>query len=173
MSTNPLRSKVAGADRIEDCLLGNGKRTDNVDLVTLDLNLYTRGVHSNIDFSDLEHIIDVGWSPSQASSRRGREFRFREIVARFEQTYYLNANLRVWVVGIYEDVAKSSLTAMLSVASNFSTSCPDSPVVARQYRRTLRRNPLELNGSVRVNGAKDANRGSSVVAILVEKANGV
>lgn len=52
-------AQMAGADRVEGCLFGNGERTGNVDLVTLGLNLYTQGIHPNIDFSDLERIIDV------------------------------------------------------------------------------------------------------------------
>lgn len=47
---------MAGADRVEGCLFGNGERTGNVDLVTLALNLYTQGVHPGLDFS---HINDV------------------------------------------------------------------------------------------------------------------
>ena len=52
-------AQMAGADRVEGCLFGNGERTGNVDLVTLGLNLYTQGIHPNIDFSDLERIIDT------------------------------------------------------------------------------------------------------------------
>jgi 2-isopropylmalate synthase len=52
-------AQMAGADRVEGCLFGNGERTGNVDLVTLGLNLYTQGVHPNIDFSDLGSIIDT------------------------------------------------------------------------------------------------------------------
>ncbi|MCT1956915.1 2-isopropylmalate synthase [Kocuria rhizophila] len=47
---------LAGADRIEGCLFGNGERTGNVDLVTLGLNLLTQGVDPQIDFSDIEEI---------------------------------------------------------------------------------------------------------------------
>ena len=47
---------MAGADRIEGCLFGNGERTGNVDLVTLGLNLYTQGIHPNVDFSDIRAI---------------------------------------------------------------------------------------------------------------------
>lgn len=47
---------LAGADRIEGCLFGNGERTGNVDLVTLGLNLLTQGVDPNIDFSDIDEI---------------------------------------------------------------------------------------------------------------------
>jgi 2-isopropylmalate synthase len=44
---------MAGADRVEGCLFGNGERTGNVDLVTLALNLYTQGIHPGLDFSDI------------------------------------------------------------------------------------------------------------------------
>ena len=47
---------MAGADRIEGCLFGNGERTGNVCLVTLGLNLLTQGVDPQIDFSDIEQI---------------------------------------------------------------------------------------------------------------------
>ncbi|KAI0053847.1 2-isopropylmalate synthase [Auriscalpium vulgare] len=50
---------TAGADRVEGCLFGNGERTGNVDLVNLALNQYTQGIHPNLDFSDLQHVIDV------------------------------------------------------------------------------------------------------------------
>ncbi|MEZ0496646.1 2-isopropylmalate synthase [Sphingomonas sp. IW22] len=48
---------MAGADRIEGCLFGNGERTGNVDLVTLGLNLYTQGVDPGLDFSDIDRVI--------------------------------------------------------------------------------------------------------------------
>ena len=47
---------LAGADRIEGCLFGNGERTGNVCLVTLGLNLFTQGVDPQIDFSDIDEI---------------------------------------------------------------------------------------------------------------------
>ena len=47
---------MAGADRVEGCLFGNGERTGNVDLVTLALNLYTQGVSPGLDFSDINAI---------------------------------------------------------------------------------------------------------------------
>ena len=50
---------LAGGDRIEGCLFGNGERTGNVDIVTLALNLYTQGIHPKLDFSDIETIIDT------------------------------------------------------------------------------------------------------------------
>jgi 2-isopropylmalate synthase len=47
---------MAGADRIEGCLFGNGERTGNVDIVTLALNLYTQGVSPGLDFSDINAV---------------------------------------------------------------------------------------------------------------------
>jgi len=47
---------LAGADRIEGCLFGNGERTGNVCLVTLGLNLFSQGVDPQIDFSDIDEI---------------------------------------------------------------------------------------------------------------------
>ncbi len=61
---------LAGADRVEGCLLGQGERTGNVDLVTLGLNLLTQGVDPGIDFSDIdamrrtvEHCTSMGTPP--------------------------------------------------------------------------------------------------------------
>lgn len=47
---------MAGADRIEGCLFGNGERTGNVDLVNIALNLYTQGVSPGLDFSNIDEI---------------------------------------------------------------------------------------------------------------------
>ncbi len=47
---------MAGADRIEGCLFGNGERTGNVDLVTLGMNLFSQGIDPQIDFSDMDGI---------------------------------------------------------------------------------------------------------------------
>jgi 2-isopropylmalate synthase len=47
---------MAGADRIEGCLFGNGERTGNVDLVALGINLFTQGIDPQIDFSDIDAV---------------------------------------------------------------------------------------------------------------------
>lgn len=49
---------MAGADRVEGCLFGNGERTGNVDIVTLALNLYTQGISPLLDFSDIYSVIE-------------------------------------------------------------------------------------------------------------------
>jgi len=50
---------LAGADRVEGTLFGNGERTGNLDIVTVALNLYTHGIHPGLDFSDINGIRDV------------------------------------------------------------------------------------------------------------------
>ncbi|ARU87652.1 2-isopropylmalate synthase [Pseudomonas sp. M30-35] len=50
---------MAGADRVEGCLFGNGERTGNVDLVNLALNLYTQGINPGLDFSDIDTVRKV------------------------------------------------------------------------------------------------------------------
>ena len=50
---------MAGADRVEGCLLGNGERTGNCDLVTVALNMYTQGVDPGLDLSDIDGIVDM------------------------------------------------------------------------------------------------------------------
>ena len=50
---------MAGADRIEGCLFGQGERTGNVDLVTLGMNLFSQGIDPRIDFSDIDRIRRV------------------------------------------------------------------------------------------------------------------
>jgi len=47
---------LAGADRIEGCLFGNGERTGNVDLVALGINMFTQGIDPQIDFSDIDEV---------------------------------------------------------------------------------------------------------------------
>jgi 2-isopropylmalate synthase len=48
---------LAGAQRVEGCLFGNGERTGNVDLVTLALNLYTQGIDPELDFKDMRAVV--------------------------------------------------------------------------------------------------------------------
>ncbi|MBN8811683.1 MULTISPECIES: 2-isopropylmalate synthase [Sphingomonas] len=50
---------LAGADRVEGCLFGNGERTGNVDIVTLALNMYTQGVDPGLDFSNIDEVIQT------------------------------------------------------------------------------------------------------------------
>lgn len=51
--------QMAGGQRVEGTLFGNGERTGNVDLVNLALNLYSQGIHPGLDFSDINAVIDI------------------------------------------------------------------------------------------------------------------
>ena len=50
---------MAGADRVEGTLFGNGERTGNVDIVTLGLNMFTQGIDPELDFSDINRLIET------------------------------------------------------------------------------------------------------------------
>ncbi|MEG2798064.1 MAG: 2-isopropylmalate synthase, partial [Pseudomonas sp.] len=50
---------LAGAQRVEGCLFGNGERSGNLDLVTLALNLYTQGIAPGLDFSDIARVARI------------------------------------------------------------------------------------------------------------------
>jgi 2-isopropylmalate synthase len=50
---------LAGADRVEGTLFGNGERTGNMDILTMAMNLYSQGVDPRLDFSDMGHIVEV------------------------------------------------------------------------------------------------------------------
>lgn len=50
---------MAGADRVEGCVFGNGERTGNVDVAIVALNMYTQGIHPNLDFSNINEIIST------------------------------------------------------------------------------------------------------------------
>ncbi len=50
---------MAGADRVEGCLFGNGERTGNCDLVTVALNMYTQGINPGLDFSDIDEVVQT------------------------------------------------------------------------------------------------------------------
>ena len=52
-------AQMAGADRVEGCLFGNGERTGNVDIVTLAMNLYTQGIHPGLDFSQIDQVAEI------------------------------------------------------------------------------------------------------------------
>jgi 2-isopropylmalate synthase len=52
-------AQLAGADRVEGRLFGNGERTGNADLVTLAMNCFSQGIDPGLDFSDMDRVIDV------------------------------------------------------------------------------------------------------------------
>src|SRR3546814_7411828 len=57
--SSDLLGLMAGADRVEGCLFGNGERTGNCCLVTMALNMYTQGIDPKLDFSDIDRVIET------------------------------------------------------------------------------------------------------------------
>ncbi len=58
-------AQMAGAERVEGCLFGNGERTGNVDVVTLAMNLYTQGIHPGLDFSQIDEVAHIAQDCTQ------------------------------------------------------------------------------------------------------------
>ncbi|HAD73320.1 MAG TPA: 2-isopropylmalate synthase, partial [Alphaproteobacteria bacterium] len=50
---------MAGADRVEGTLFGNGERTGNVDIITLGLNMFTQGIDPKLDMSNIKSLVDA------------------------------------------------------------------------------------------------------------------
>ncbi|SQC15569.1 2-isopropylmalate synthase [Klebsiella pneumoniae] len=68
---------MAGADRVEGCLFGNGERTGNVCLVTLAMNLYSQGIDPELRFEQMNRVVEVvencNQIPVHPRATRGRE----------------------------------------------------------------------------------------------------
>lgn len=94
-------AQMAGADRVEGCLFGNGERTGNVDLLTLGLNLYTQGVPPNLDFSDLNHIIDVVEDCNRIPIHPRAPYAGSLVMSAFSGTHQNAINLPVTLTLIY------------------------------------------------------------------------
>lgn len=99
---------LAGADRIEGTLFGNGERTGNVDIITLALNLTTHGVNSKLDFSNLPKICDVYESVTKMQVYERQPYAGKLVFAAFSgshqdaiakgMAYHKEKNLSTWSV---------------------------------------------------------------------------
>ncbi|MFX0538091.1 2-isopropylmalate synthase [Ornithinimicrobium sp. Y1847] len=136
---------LAGADRIEGCLFGNGERTGNVCLVTLGMNLFSQGVDPQIDFSDMDEI------------RRTVEHCNQLPVA--ERHPYGGDLVFTAFSGSHQDAIKKGLEAMESDAAaagadvdDFRWEVPYLPVdpkdIGRSYEAVIRVNSQSGKGGV-------------------------
>ena len=99
---------LAGADRVEGTLFGNGERTGNVDIITLALNLTTHGVDSKLDFSNLPKICDVYESITKMQVYERQPYAGKLVFAAFSgshqdaiakgMAYHKEKNLSTWSV---------------------------------------------------------------------------
>src|SRR4029453_7353174 len=136
---------LAGADRVEGCLFGNGERTGNVDLVTLGLNLFSQGVDPMIDFSDIDEI------------KRAVEYCNQLPV--HERHPYVGDLVYTAFSGSHQDAIKKGLTALAEDAADagvevdrFEWGVPYLPIdpkdVGRTYEAVIRVNSQSGKGGV-------------------------
>ena len=136
---------LAGADRIEGCLFGNGERTGNVDLVTLGLNLFSQGIDPQIDFSDIDEI------------KRTVEYCNQLPVA--ERSPYGGDLVYTAFSGSHQDAIKKGFEAMQKTAaeggkdiSELEWAVPYLPIdpmdVGRSYEAVIRVNSQSGKGGV-------------------------
>jgi 2-isopropylmalate synthase len=136
---------LAGADRIEGCLFGNGERTGNVDLVTLGLNLFSQGIDPQIDFGDIDEI------------KRTVEYCNQLPVA--ERSPYGGDLVYTAFSGSHQDAIKKGFEAMQKTAteagkeiSELEWAVPYLPIdpmdVGRSYEAVIRVNSQSGKGGV-------------------------
>ena len=136
---------LAGADRIEGCLFGNGERTGNVDLVALGINLFTQGIDPQIDFSDLDEV------------RRTAEFCTRLSVP--ERSPWAGDLVYTAFSGSHQDAIKKGFEAMAADAAHQGVpvdslpwAVPYLPVdpkdLGRSYEAVIRVNSQSGKGGV-------------------------
>src|SRR3954463_16507312 len=136
---------LAGADRIEGCLFGNGERTGNVDLVTLGLNLFSQGIDPQIDFSDIDEIK--------------RSVEYCNQLSVHERHPYVGDLVYTAFSGSHQDAIKKGLTALAADAGltgvevdKFTWGVPYLPIdphdVGRSYEAVIRVNSQSGKGGV-------------------------
>ncbi|SMC46284.1 2-isopropylmalate synthase [Papillibacter cinnamivorans] len=120
---------LAGAERIEGTLFGNGERTGNVDLVTLAMNMYSQGIDPGLDFSDINRIRDVY---EKATGMRVHE-----------RHPYVGALVFTAFSGSHQDAISKGMSYMVSSSTPF-WEVPYLPIdpadVGRQYEPVIRIN---------------------------------
>jgi 2-isopropylmalate synthase len=136
---------LAGADRIEGCLFGNGERTGNVDLVTLGLNLFSQGIDPMIDFGDIDEIK--------------RTVEYCNQLPVHERHPYVGDLVYTAFSGSHQDAIKKGFAALQADAGNagtdvddFTWGVPYLPIdpkdLGRSYEAVIRVNSQSGKGGV-------------------------
>jgi 2-isopropylmalate synthase len=130
-------SLMAGADRIEGTLFGNGERTGNVDLVTLALNMFTQGVDPGLDFSDIKRFVEVAEQCTKVPVHPRHPYAGELVFAAFS--------------GSHQDAIKKGLAAQ-SESNSGLWEVPYLPIdpadVGRRYEAVIRINSQSGKGGV-------------------------
>jgi 2-isopropylmalate synthase len=126
---------LAGADRIEGTLFGNGERTGNLDIVTLGLNLYSQGIDPKLDFSNLNNIIEVYEECNKLRVHERHPYAGKLVYAAFS--------------GSHQDAIRKGLIALKNKASDL-WEVPYLPIdphdVGREYEEIIRINSQSGKG---------------------------
>lgn len=127
---------LAGADRVEGCLFGNGERTGNLDIVAVALNMYTQGVDPKLDFSDLPKIVE------EYKKFTGMEIPVREP--------YAGSLVFTAFSGSHQDAIRKALMARTGKADNTLWDVPyltiDPHDIGRLYEGIIRINSQSGKG---------------------------
>jgi 2-isopropylmalate synthase len=128
---------MAGADRIEGTLFGNGERTGNVDVVTLALNMFTQGVEPDLDFSNINDVMRVAEYCNQLPVHPRHPYVGDLVFTAFS--------------GSHQDAIKKGLTA-IKTANSETWDVPYLPIdpadVGRSYEAVIRINSQSGKGGV-------------------------
>jgi 2-isopropylmalate synthase len=136
---------LAGADRVEGCLFGNGERTGNVDLVTLGMNLFSQGIDPQLDFTDIDDIKRI--------------VEFCNQLPVHERHPYAGDLVYTSFSGSHQDAIKKGFAAMAKRAAAAGTNVADYPWdvpylpidprdVGRSYQAVIRVNSQSGKGGV-------------------------
>ena len=136
--------QLAGAERVEGCLFGNGERTGNVDLVTLAMNLYTQGISPGLDFSNIDDIMRVTEDCTQIPVHPRHPYAGELVFTAFS--------------GSHQDAIKKGFAAQKAAAANVADpddiawTVPYLPIdpadVGRSYESVVRVNSQSGKGGI-------------------------
>ena len=129
---------MAGADRVEGCLFGNGERTGNVDVVTLALNMYTQGIATGLDFSDINAVARTVEHCNQLPIHPRHPYVGDLVFTAFS--------------GSHQDAIKKGLTAQAAAGPDALWNVPYMPIdpadLGRSYDSVIRVNSQSGKGGV-------------------------
>ncbi len=130
--------QMAGAERVEGTLFGNGERTGNVDIVTLALNLYSQGVHPGLDFSNLNTVRDMYERTTRMEVPQRQPYGGELVFTAFS--------------GSHQDAINKGLAAQAHQPADAPWDVPYLPIdpkdIGRNYRAIIRINAQSGKGGV-------------------------
>ena len=127
---------LAGADRVEGCLFGNGERTGNLDIVNVGLNMFTQGIDPELDFSNVPKIAE--------------EYQKLTGMPIYERMPYVGELVFTAFSGSHQDAIRKGMAARVNMEENAVWDVPyltiDPHDIGRQYEGIIRINSQSGNG---------------------------